>query len=73
MRLTLPQIEQQARDLSGWALSLTAEGHGVRVLHPQGHSVTFDLHRSDLSLSIAEFSHNKLVPAIAALKQKMGG
>ena len=72
MKLTLTQIQQHARELSGLPVNVLTEARGLCMLHPQGQSVTFDLHRSDLDLPIEEYGHRKLVPAIAALKSKLG-
>lgn len=71
---TLSQIEQAANALwqAPGTLAVTPDGQQCRLLHQQrGVSVAFDLTRGDLMLSAADFSERVLMPAIAALREKL--
>lgn len=46
-------------------------GSQVRLVHPFGQAVVFDLHRKDIDRTPQDFADAVLAPQIVALKQKI--
>jgi hypothetical protein len=76
MALTFADVQKlaQAAWTGGGSVTLTLSGAQGAVTHqPSGVSAPFDLTRKDLERDPQAFGEQILAPALAALKEKIGG
>ncbi|MDR3464150.1 MAG: hypothetical protein P4L76_17745 [Beijerinckiaceae bacterium] len=80
MALTFADVQKLAQSL--WTgggsvaldpLALRNSNQGAIIHHPSGASASFDLTRKDLERAPQAFGEQVLAPALAALKEKIGG